>query len=78
MGSDPTGTKESAEVFERAALTIQSLVKALEPFAEAWDTATRDQRHLTMGEIGALAGHQVSGIHFRIARAEITKLRGGS
>lgn len=48
--------------------------EALEPFAEAWDVAVHHEglvRHLTLGQLGELAAHEVSGVHFRRARAAL-------
>ena len=52
--------------------------KAPEAFAEAWDVATQHRavtEKLTMGQIGELAAHEVSGIHYRNAAAALATIR---
>lgn len=51
--------------------------EALEPFAAAWNVHSGKPdvlRHLTLGDLGALAAHHVSGIHFKNAAAAIRSL----
>ena len=61
---------------EAAEAERDRLREALEPFAEAWDVAVHHEdlvRHLTLGQLGELAAHEVSGAHFRRARAALQK-----
>lgn len=59
----------------------EGLRAALEPFAEAWDVAVHHEdivRHLSMGQLGELAAHEVSGVHFRNARAALSQKETGA
>jgi hypothetical protein len=64
---------EAALTIEKQHATIESLVKALEPFA-ALATVIDELGH----EDNSTCEHRLAAIDLRRARAEITKLRGGS
>lgn len=56
---------------------LKTAREALEPFAAAWNVHSGKPdvlRHLTLGDLGALAAHHVSGIHFKNAAAAIRSL----
>lgn len=46
---------------------VAELEKALKPFADAWGCALRVAPTATLGQIGAVAGHEVSGVHYKNA-----------
>lgn len=49
---------------------IAELEGALRPFSDAWDVVTHDAvvlGKLTMAQLGELAAHEISGVHFRNA-----------
>jgi hypothetical protein len=58
---------------------VDDLLSAIAPFAEAWSIATAYPsivQHLTMAQLGKLAAHEVTGIHFRNARSAERKATG--
>lgn len=57
-----------------------SLRAALRPFAQAWRVATHHKAvaaKLTMAQLGELAAHEVSGVHFRNAETALTECEKG-
>lgn len=55
---------------------IRELVEALRPFAEAWAVATHHKQVVekcTLGQLGELAAHEVSGVHYRNADLALRK-----
>lgn len=55
----------------------EDLVAALRPFADAWSVATHHPEvvsHLTMAQLGELAAHEVSGVHFRNAASVLSRV----
>lgn len=71
----PVSVAEAVKVPE-----IAALVKAVEPFAEAWGLALHQAGEhpgalRTLGPLGALAAHQISGIHFQKAYQACSTLR---
>ena len=57
---------------------IETLREALRPFADAWDVALQQAGDhpgslRTLGPLGALAAHQITGIHFQRARAALAR-----
>jgi hypothetical protein len=63
---------EEARFWRETALTIEALAKALEPFADAWDVAMAcHSPQMTMGRLGIVAAHEVTGVHFRNARSAL-------
>lgn len=57
---------------------VEVLKSALEPFSDAWCViADRAElfRHLSLGQIGALAAREISGVHFKNARAALTQVQ---
>ena len=66
---------------QRLRAECEGLRAALEPFAEGWDVAIHHEdlvRHLTMAQLGELAAHEVSGVHFRNARAALSQKETGA
>lgn len=55
---------------------IAELEAALKPFGEAWGAIISNDfsvRNLSLGQLGALASYEVSGVHFQKARAALAK-----
>lgn len=80
VGYGPPINPDGPEAAARIRLLEQQLStarEALEPFAAAWNVHSGKPdvlRHLTLGDLGALAAHHVSGIHFKNAAAAIRSL----
>lgn len=58
------------DLLQEAAEEIERLRAVLRPFAEAWQAATHHKEivsKLTMAQLGKLAAHEVSGVHFHNA-----------
>lgn len=50
----------------------ERLREALKPFADAWDVAMAcHSPQMTMGRLGIVASHEVTGVHFRNARSAL-------
>ncbi len=59
-----------ADIHAAALAENEALRAALKPFADAWQitlASTERMTGLSLGQFGALAAHQVSGVHFQRA-----------
>jgi hypothetical protein len=60
-------------------VSLDEIVGVLEPFALGWDIATGNSevvKKLSLGQLGALAANEVSGVHFQLARSLLHRLKG--
>lgn len=79
-GAKCAPARSPAEEWRWMVERIRALEDGLEPFAGAWDVATYHKdvvARLTMAQLGELAAHEVSGVHFRNARALLTNIDKG-
>ena len=78
----PPSTRKGDPLYIRADIcdeAVKALREALKPFADAWDVALHQAGDhpgslRTLGPLGALAAHQITGIHFQRARAALAKI----
>ena len=61
---------------ERLTADNERLQAALKPFATAWGIIPPEVfKWLSMAQLGKIAAHEVSGVHFQRARAALTEPR---
>jgi hypothetical protein len=54
-------------------VSLEEIVEVLKPFAHAWLLA-ETHKNMTLGQIGVLAAHEVSGVHFQRAKSLLDRL----
>lgn len=59
---------------DEAQSSLMRVREALKPFADAWEVATAHEstKHLSLGQLGELAAHECSGVHYQRARSSLS------